>query len=279
MTTTRTTSANAGPAGPWGRGVNAEMIFNYATPVSVALQVFEHKYTQHSELTLPILDSPAEASWVAESAEIPLTDPDVDEVVVRPRKVAVLSGFSREALRDDETGTFAAASTTAHGLAAKIDAALFSTLPTPAPSGLTGITPNEIDDDPATSLDGYLAAAAHAESLGTVVGSFVLASDDWKALSKLRKGKDSNEPLLSEVTGKPRRQIAGASVFVSEHVPAGTAWALPRDAGLIVVREDVDLTVDGSRYLEYDRIAIRAIMRCAFAFVRPSTISKIEVAS
>jgi HK97 family phage major capsid protein len=277
MSTIRSNSVVASPAGPWGREVNSELILNYAEPRSAALQSFDVLQITQSEISMPIVDAPPAASWVAEGAEITNSDPTVREVVVRPSKLAVLSTFSREALQDDQTGSLAAAEIIGGGMATSIDAAMFTAIAAPAPSGLTTITPNIVDFNPALGLDGFYAAAAHAVALGTQVNSFVLSPEDWQALSLLKKQTGSNEPLLSVATDTAIMQLAGAQILVSSSVPEGVAWALPRAAAKVVVREGIDLVVDTSRYLEFDKTAVRATMRVAFGFVRPATISKIAL--
>jgi HK97 family phage major capsid protein len=277
MTTTRSNSVIASPSGPWGREVSSELILNYAEPRSAALQAFDVLQIIQSEISMPIVDAPPAASWVAEGAEISNTDPTVSEVVVRPSKLAVLSTFSREALQDDTTGSLAAAEVVGGGMAASIDAAMFTTLAAPAPQGLNAITPNLVNANPALGLDGFFAAAAHAVALGTMVDSFVLSPEDWSALSLLKKQDGSNEQLLSDATSTAIMRLAGAQILVCSSVPQGTAWALPRAAARIVVREGIDLVVDTSRFLEFDKTAVRATMRVSFGFVRPATISKIAV--
>lgn len=266
------------PDAPWFREASAQLFIDAAETQSVALAVHDRLITRAAEMALPVLDEPPAAGWYAEDAEIAATAADMRQVVTRPAKVAVLATFSREALADDATGRISAADVVAAGVASKVDEAFFGDLAAPAPSGLGSLTVNAVDYDPATGLDGFYAAAAHAETRGTRVGAFVLSPADWAALSTLKKATGSAEPLLSSTMEAPRRTIAGGDVFVSSQVPTGTAWALPRDAARIVVREDVNVIVDPSRYLEFDRVAVRVTMRVGFAFVRPSAISLITPA-
>jgi HK97 family phage major capsid protein len=277
MSTLTTTSTVDVSSGPWGRAVNSQLILDYATPRSSALEAFDVVTITQSEISMPVVDAPPAASWVAEGAEITSTDPSVSEIVVRPSKLAVLSTFSREALADDQTGSLAAAEIIGAGMASTIDTAMFQAIAAPAPKGLTTLIPNGVDFDPATGLDGFYEAAAHAVSLGTTVNTFVLSPEDWIKLSKLKKQTGSNELLLSEATSAPVLTLAGATLSVCSAVPEGTAWALPRAAARIVVREGLDLVVDSSRYLEFDKVAVRATMRMSFGFVRPATISKIAL--
>jgi hypothetical protein len=52
-------------------------------------------------------------------------------------------------------------------------------------------------------------------------------------------------------------------------------WAIPAAKVLVVLRDDVRLDVDRSRYFESDRIGIKATMRVRIAFPHPEAIARL----
>ena len=61
---------------------------------SIALRVASVVTTTSHEYRVPVLEGDGGAAWVAEGAEIPLTDAEMDEIVVVPSKVAGLRAIS-----------------------------------------------------------------------------------------------------------------------------------------------------------------------------------------
>jgi HK97 family phage major capsid protein len=67
----------------------------------------------------------------------------------------------------------------------------------------------------------------------------------------------------------------GVPLIPSPAVTVGDVWAIPQAKVLVVLRDDVRLDVDRSRYFETDRIGIKATMRAGFAFPHPAAIVRL----
>jgi hypothetical protein len=81
----------------------------------------------------------------------------------------------------------------------------------------------------------------------------------------------------SERTTGTSRQVLGIPVHVSSSLTAGTAWAVDSSRVLTVLRDDVRLETDSSRYFDSDRVAVRATMRVEFAFPSQGALGKMTL--
>ena len=98
------------------------------------------------------------------------------------------------------------------------------------------------------------------------------------ALAKLRKAAGSLEPLLAVdgPTGVTSRTVLGVPVYVSPAVAAGTAWGVPRALAFLVIRSDTTIETSKHAFFTSDRVAVRAVMRCAFGFAHPQAVVKLH---
>lgn len=245
---------------------------------SIAAQVSTVDSITTNETRFPIFASDPQVGWTEEGAEIQQGQPDLDEVVVKPTKVAGLFVASRE-LFDDTNPQ--AINEIGGGLVRQIsnsvDAAFFGALPEPAAPGLETITPTEIDGDPTDVM-----WADHAASLiageGTSMDSLVCHPTTALGIASIRESDGSNRGLLQpDATASGVRTIGGTPLLVSTHVTPGTVWAIPRLVSRLVIRQDAEVTTDTSAYFSSDRIAMRATMRVGFGFTAPEAIVKVNL--
>lgn len=246
---------------------------------SVAMRVAAVVTTSSNEYRIPVVEGDAGVAWIAEGAEIPASDADFDEVVVRPAKVGGLSIISRELAEDSSPS---AQQLVGDGLAEKIargvDAAFFGNTVTNGPSGLLSVAGVSAVDTGGTitNTDPFAEALSKAEVAGAAVTSFVAHPTTVLELSKVKKQSGSNEPLLGYDAAQPtQRQVLGVPLIPSPAVAVGTVWAIPQAKVVVVQRDDVRLDIDRSRYFETDRIGIKATMRVGFAFPHPAAIVRL----
>lgn len=251
--------------------------------MSAALQVATVVTCTDHEFRIPIVEGDAGAAWVAEAAEIPVSDADVTEIVVRPPKVAGLSVISRELASDSSPSAQAIVGEgLAQSIATKVDQAFFGNTVTNGPSGLLSIAGVSVVDTGAAiaNTDPFAEALSNAEVAGAVVTSFVAHPNTVLTLSKVKKQTGSNEPLLGYDASQPtRRQVLGVPLLPSPAVAEGTVWAIPAAKVFVVIREDVTLDVDRSAYFSSDRVAIRATMRIGFGFPHPAAVVRLHDAN
>ncbi|MGO1950214.1 MAG: phage major capsid protein [Mycobacteriaceae bacterium] len=230
-----------------------------------------------------ILEDPS-AAWVAEGEEITESTPKLGEITVSPSKVAGIVPVSNEVIADGDVEALNMAGRgLARDIARKVDAAFFGALTAPAPSGLGALAGvSEVDAGAGFgNVDAFLEAATVAAARGTSITAFVAHPDDVLALSRIRKSDGSNESLLetaapSEFVGTVRT-VAGVPLYSSADVAAGTVWGVPKDRVHLALWKDVELVTDTSVFFTRDMSAIRAVMRCAFAFPDPASVVKITV--
>jgi HK97 family phage major capsid protein len=246
---------------------------------SVAFQVASVVTTSAHEYRIPVVTSDAGAAWTAEGEEINATDAGLDEIIVRPFKVAGLSIVSRELASDSSpSAQQLVGEGLAQSLAAKVDAAFFGNTVLNGPSGLLSVSGVQYVDTAAgiVNTDVFAEALSKAENVGATVSAFVGNPVDVLTLSKVKRLDNSNEPLLSfDATQPTRRQVLGVPLVSSPAVAAGDIWAIPAAKAMVVLREDVTLTVDSSAYFSSDCIGIRATLRVGFAFPHPAAIVRL----
>lgn len=226
----------------------------------------------------PKVTADPSAAWVAEGQEIPVSDADLDEIVVEPAKLAGLTVVSSETLEDTNEQ---AAAVIGDGLtrdtARKLDTAFVSDLAAPAPSGLAGVDGyQEIVGDPLASvadLEAFARAAAAAENVGANVTAWLAGPGTVLALAGLREGEGSNVPLLATDPTQPARRIAeGRPILVVPDLGAGEVWGVDSSRLFTVIRTDASVESDASVFFTSDRVAIRSRMRAGFGFVHPESL-------
>lgn len=237
--------------------------------------------TASTKFRIPIVAADPSAAWVAEGAEIPITDPTLAEQIVTPSKIAGLTVVSNEAAGDT---TPAAVRVITDGIARdisrKIDAAFWGTAASPAPAGLPSVVGvGEVDAGSSwLNLDPFAEAISAAEQQFATLTAFVANPADALALAKIKTGSDRNVPLLSpDPTGGTTRRVAGVPILVSPSVEAGTIWGLDASRVRVVIRQDVDLTDSDQPLFTSDRTVVRGVMRVGWAFPHPASIQKISL--
>lgn len=252
---------------------------------SVAMQTATVVPTSSSEFRFPVVVDDAAAQWLSEGEDIPLTDPTVDEVVARPKKIASLTKVSRELAEDSSPeATALVGASVARDIAKKIDQAWFAASTAKGPAGLASLigTAQSVAGGAYTNLDALAEALSLIEDVGGNPTAFVSNSSTVLALSKLKKTSDSNEPLLSPnlatgATQRIERQLLGVRLHSTPdtNLEDDVVWAYDRAKVFVVLRRDVDLAVDPSFFFGSDSLAVRCTMRIDFAFPHPQSVVRV----
>jgi len=234
-----------------------------------------------ADYRVPIVTADPSAAWTAEGAEITVSDSAVDELTVRPSKLAALTVISSE-LADDSSPQ--AQEVVGQGivrdLTRKIDQALFTATTTNGPSGLPSLT--GIQAVTAASMDvvvdAFIGASYAVEEANGRVAVWVAHPDTAARISALKEGTASNRPLLgADVTQPGARQLLGAQLLTSPYVEAGVVWGIDPTYSQFVVRKAAEVIADRSVYFSSDRVAVRGIVRAGFAFAHPGSIAKVTL--
>ncbi len=273
-----TTAAGAGGILPEQYG---PLVVQPTMEMSIAAQVCRVEFTRANEYHVPVVTADPTAAWVNEGQEITPSDPTLDELVVRPPKVAGLTIVSREMATDSSP---AAAEVVGQGLARdiarRVDQAFFAGLAAPAPAGLATLSGIQtyINAGAFGNLDFAAQAISKAEQVGATVSAFVTNPATALALATIKTASGSNQPVLgTDATAGTSRRVLGVPLYVSQYVAADTLWAIDGSRVWLVVREDATVESDKSVYFTSDRVAVKATMRVGFAFPHPQSVVRVGV--
>jgi HK97 family phage major capsid protein len=260
----------------------ADLVITPLMQESIAGQVLTGVLTGSHDYRIPIVAADPSASWVAEGAEIAVSDADVDELIVTPSKLAGLTIISQE-LADDSSP--AAQDTVGAGivrdLSKKTDQALFTATTTNGPGGLPGVSGISTVSAGAAyaNVDAFSDALYTAEQYNGVITAWVTNPATAKTLAKVKEQTGSNKPLLGADPTRPGgRQILGVPLLTSPYVSTinSPVWGIPRAQCIWVVRENAEVEADRSVFFTSHRVAVRAIIRQGFGFPNPPAIVKIS---
>lgn len=259
-----------------------ELVIEPLMRTSVAMQVSTVVTTQSEETRFPIVQSDPTNSWVAEGSEIPVSDPDVSELKVVPRKCAGLTVISNEMAEDsDPSALQVVGDGLVRDLQTRIDSAYFGTTITNGPDGIASLTGiQEVAAGSAfTDLDPFAAALSLAETVdSSLQRAFVANPSTLLALSQLKVATGWNQPLLGvDATSPTKRSILGTPIFWSPAVDEDTVWLITAAKAFVVLRMPVAVESDQSAFFSSDQTAIRARMRVGFGWPQTAAVVKISV--
>jgi HK97 family phage major capsid protein len=256
-----------------------ELVIKPLTQTAVATRVSTVVQTASHSTRFPVLVSEADTAWVAEAAEIPISEAQLEEIVCTPTKVAGVVPISNE-LRDDSDP--AALDVVGQSLVrdaqVKLDAAFFGDTAANGPDGLLSLSDVQVVSwGSVTNLDCFAEALSLAENEGAVITSFVGNPLDTLQLATLKSALDSNQPLLGMDPSIPgARSVFGVPLLSSPAIEPGVFWALPKAKVFTVIRTDSSVVADGSVLFTSDRTALRYVHRVGYAFPHQQAIVKIE---
>jgi HK97 family phage major capsid protein len=248
---------------------------------AVCTQISTTIQTSSNSTRFPIVVADPAAGWVSEGNEIPVTDADVDELVVQPRKLAALTIASNELVADsDPSAVELLGAGIVRDMQVRLDSAYFGNVVTNGPSGIQSVTGVQTvaAGTSITNLDPFAEAISKAENVGASDLSFVAHPDTLLVLSKIKSGTGFNTPLLGvDATSPTKRSILGVPITWSPAVGVADIWAIPRSKAFVVIRTGTTLVTDSSAYFSSDRTAVRCTSRIGFAWPHAASLVKIHI--
>jgi HK97 family phage major capsid protein len=256
---------------------------------AVCTQVSSIVQTASNSTRFPIVVTDPTTGWTAEGAEINVTDPNLDELEVTPKKLAGLTVVSNELMADsDPSALEVVGAGLVRDLQTRLDAAYFGNTVANGPSGVESLANSQTT---VTVFDGTLDVFAEAISLAENAGvlavdpvtglpgmSFVGNPTDVLTVSTAKTATNSNEPLLGpDATAPTKRAILGVPLFSSPAVTQGAMWLVPRSKAFVVLRTDPQVVADTSAYFSSDRTGIRCVLRVGFGFPHQEAIIKVVI--
>ncbi|MBE7193335.1 MAG: phage major capsid protein [Gordonia polyisoprenivorans] len=255
-----------------------EPAFAQATAASAATVI---PFTTN-ELRVPVVTD-GSAAWVAEGNEIPVDEPTLAEVVVTPKKLAVVVALTNELVADANGDiTKIVGDSVTRAIARKLDAAFWAA--TTPPNGLkaigsvTGVLTGTVAADP-PNLDAFTDAVADLAARGHTATAIAVSPNTFRKLAKMKSATGSNHALLQpDATAPTPLQIAGLPVIVTSALADTVAYVVNSSAIVLGIRTtDVEIAVDRSAFFTSDRVALRAVLRVGTAFPAPDAIVKIAI--
>lgn len=210
-----------------------------------------------TEAVHAVVTDPSNA-WTAEGAEIPVTDPDLDELIVTPPRLAGLTVVSNELMaRQRPVGAGLVGQGLVRDLQVKLDAAYFGDTVANGPSGLESLADTQTTTlafSTEQNLDPFAEAISLAENAGVQAialdgnpsMAFVGNPTDVLAVSTTKTNTtDSTEPLLGrDATEATGRSVLGVPLYSSPAVGIGAMWLVPRDKAFVVMRTNPEVIAD-----------------------------------
>lgn len=245
---------------------------------SVATQISSTVTTTSNQTRFPIVNTDPSTGWTAEGAEISPSDPDVDELVVTPKKLAGLTILSNELVNDsDPSALQVVGDGLVRDLRTRLDAAYFGTTVLNGPDGiqnLAGVT--AVTGGTVTNLDPFAEAISKAEVVGQQITSWVAHPNTVLTLMRLKDEADSNRPLLGTDPSVPtRRTVLGIPLFSAPGCSPNYIWGIPRATSFVVIRLPASVEVDRSVKFTSDQTAVRCILRVGFGWPHPASVVRI----
>ena len=242
--------------------------------------------TDASFVRFPVVQTDPTAAWVAEGAEIPVSDLTTDEVNVEPKKVAGLTVVTSELAEDSSPEAQAVVGAgLARDIARKLDDAFTGTGGGVVPAGLASLISAILGGDLAigtapTNLDGLADALALSRAQGANPTSILVNPTTLNTFSKLKESTGSNKYLLESDPAKPTGKVVfGVPLVPSTSLPTATMYVVDSSRIYTVVRRNAEVKADGSVFFTSDRVAVRATMRANFGFVHTASIIRVRLAA
>ncbi len=229
-------------------------------------------------LLIPRLDSVGAPAWVGENELIPESDIAFSEIKLMPterKSIKVMHRASNESLRMAKKGVSTILQQAlVKRVANTLDDALLKG--TGADATVTGIL-NQAGVQTGTldvaAPDSLLEIIAKAEAEEVTPNRWFMSAADYLSLSKL---KDGNERYLLQnskaIDGAMVKTLFDIPVTVTNKLAAGEGALVDMNSVAVVRDEDPKITVNDSRYLEFDQVAIRVVTRYDLGLLHPKGV-------
>lgn len=222
----------------------------------------------------------ATATVVAEGAEIPEVDVDLDELVVHTVKVASLMTFSRELGRQPKSPD-ELAQAMERAVREKLDllflAQVAPTAPAVSPAaGLLNTTGIQSQTAVATNFDKLIALKSAVETAGGQPSAWVVAPTTMATLASMKAGTELNSYLLGSGVEAGQLRLLGLPIEVNNQLPAKSGLLISK-ADVYSAVSDVELAISEHAAFSKDSTQARATARIGFGVPRPGRIGKFAV--
>lgn len=242
--------------------------------------------TDAGSVRFPVVATDPSAAWVAEGAEIPISDLITDEVNVTPAKLAGLTVVTSELAEDSSPEAQAIVGQgLSRDIARKLDDAFIGAGGGIVPPGLGSLAAAAMGGDLAigtapANLDGLADALAAVRAQGANPTAILVHPSTLSMFSKLKEGTSSSRYLLESDPGKATGKVVfGVPLIASTSLPTATMFVVDASRVYTVVRRNAEIVADASPFFTSDRVAVRATMRAAFGLVHTASVVRVRLAA
>lgn len=212
------------------------------------------------------------AAYVDEAAQITDSEPNLDEVEVKTKKISRLVNLSNEQFSQPQTPQQVSQSV-ARDLVRKADA---SYLGDTSPVGLLN-APGVIDGGAVgADLDVLIDLVAQLESNGAIPTAIVLDPLGWASFRKLKVADTYNQSLLGAGTTDAQALVLSLPVLRSRFIPPHSGLVVDRNAIAAAVGP-VKIAQSEHALFSSDAVQIRATWRIGWTPVRPDRIGRFTI--
>lgn len=233
--------------------------------------------TNRPAVDFPLFTTPVTTGFIAELADLPLSNADTGHVTATAFKIAGATQASSEMLADMDPDIAAQiGNSIADQIIWSLDTAVLGTTTANGPSGLLSLASTQVD--PGTSVantDAFVKAVYAARNAAVIanVTHFVVSPATAQALSLLKIGTSYNQSLL-QFQEDGSVLVAGVPILVSSLVDATTvAWAVDASHNRLVIREGTSLI---KTYIpQNDSWFISGVARYGWVNLAPASVIRI----
>lgn len=262
----------------------SDMLVEPLAAASVVLNSGVTNFQSSEPLRIPTLTGDMSGAWVGENEEIPESDnPTFGEIELMPtsrKSIKTIVRVSNELVRMARTGVSGVLQRRiVTDVRDQLDDALLDG--DGLDNSITGIvnqpgvTTGTLD---ASDPDSILDAIADLAAKEITANRIILSGADFATIRKLKDG-NGRGLLVSDLSAGAAYSLHGVPVSVTNKLAAGTAIVADMSNVAVVRDEDARVTLDASRYLEWDQIAIRVVTRYDLGLIRPEGVNVLTAAA
>lgn len=220
-----------------------------------------------------------DAGFVPEGSDIPESDPELMEMLIKTGTVAELLKVSR-----DQLGLDSASALISHemrrSLIAKADVAFLSQPAPVSPAEFppAGLLAYATDAGPLTGdLDALIDAVSQIEALPGGVATHILAHPSaYATLRQIKKATGSNESLLGAGTQPGEKSLLGIPVLTTNALPSEGVLVLDKNY-VVSAYTNVELARSDDFYFNSISVALRASFRFGAGLLEAQAAQYLEV--
>lgn len=244
---------------------------------SIAGQISKHFSTTRPAMDFPLFTTPVDAGFLAELADLPLSNADTASVTATAFKIAGATQASSEMLADMDPAIATQIGTSiADQIIWSLDTAVLGNTTANGPSGLLSLASTQVD--PGASLantDAFVKAvfAGQNADVPAKVTHFVVSPQTAEDLSLLKQASGSNQSLL-QFQQDGTILVAGVPILTSSLVDEDTtAWAVDASHSRLVLRAGTQIT---KTYVpQNDSWFISGVARYGWVNLAPASVVRI----